>query len=113
MFITGHAAGRIGARLSDSDARDTFAMLESVAGEPGAVAYIVCNAPDYAGKPSTSEPGWWYTSNGDTIVALAREGSVETVFFRRSTQDMSPAFFGVRKVVDMRRPKPLRAGGDD
>lgn len=102
MYVTQHAAERINARLSLSDAHDTLTFLEGVQGETGVVAYIVGTVPAYGSKPDGSTPGWWVDSNGDTIVAVAHDGSVETVFYRRSSQDMSASFFGARKVVDMR-----------
>jgi hypothetical protein len=79
------------------------ALLESVAGGPGTVAYVLGQLP---GKASTTDG-----SNGDMIVAVAVDGSVETVFYRRSSQDMSADFFGASEVVDMRQhPLYVRTG---
>lgn len=68
-------------------------VLERTPGEQGVVAYIAATLD----TPVRSDDG----SNGDTVVVIAVDGSVETVYFRRSTQDMSAAFFGARKVITL------------
>jgi len=67
--------------------------LERIYGEPGTVAYIVGILP---AKMSAADG-----SNGDVVVAVAIDGSVETIYFRRASQDMSAEFFGARKVVQL------------
>jgi len=64
--------------------------LEAVPGEPGTVAYIV----ERLDKPLQTE-----SSNGDVVVAVAVDGSVDTIYLRRRGQDMSAGFFRARKVV--------------
>lgn len=90
MYVTTHAEARISSRLGPLNAHVITRDLEQVVGEPGIIAYIM---------PGT---GWMEAddgSNGDTVVVIAVDGSVETVYFRRSSQDMSPGFFGADKVV--------------
>ena len=41
---------------------------------------------------------WSDRSNGDTVVAIIRNGSVATFMFRRSTQPHTPQAYNVRKV---------------
>lgn len=91
MFITQHAYDRMLSRLGATRAAELRGELERLMGEPGTVAYLVGTYVE----PFRADDG----SNGDTIVAVAVDGSVETVFFRRSSQDMSAEFFGARKVV--------------
>lgn len=94
MYVTRHAQGRMAARLGEAQARRWSAFLESAPGLPGVVAFLVATLP----VPVRADDG----SNGDTLAVIAVDGSVETVFLRRSTQDMSASFFGARKVVDWR-----------
>lgn len=101
MYVTQHAASRIAVRLDRSTAEWVERVLDGHKGEQGVVAYIVGNVPA-PGTPPELRPAWWLDSNGDTLIAVANEGSVETVFFRRASQDMSAGFFGARKVVDLR-----------
>ena len=93
MYVTQHARSRFAARLG-SVSESICALLETRDGERGVVAYILADID----PPVLADDG----SNGDVVIALAREGSVETVFFRRSSQDLSPAFFGARAVIDLR-----------
>jgi hypothetical protein len=91
MYVTYHAAERIAARIeSEIEADNLILRLEDIVGEPGTVAYAAL-----LDAPIVTDDG----SNGDTLVVIAVEGSVETVYFRRATQDMSASFFGARKVV--------------
>ena len=98
MFITQHARGRIMERVPAGWAGGILARLEHAPGEPGVYAYIVANLPYIR----VAEDG----SNGDILVVVAVDASVETVYLRRAEQDMSAAFFGAERVVD------LRAGRD-
>lgn len=90
MFVTGHAADRVNARLGYDEAETLIADLEAVPGEPGKVVYY-----RHLGESRSARDG----SNGDVIVAVALNGSVDTVFLRRSSQDMGEGHFGARKTV--------------
>jgi hypothetical protein len=92
MYVTLHAANRIDDRLGFDRADDILDSLERVPGVPGTIAFVF-----EAQQFMVADDG----SNGDTIVAIAVDGSVETVYFRRSTQDMSAEFFGADKVVKL------------
>lgn len=109
MFVTEHAQRRLRERFSPLMVGALVDLLDGTAGELGTVAYIAGTVPVDAKAP-VPEGRWWEDSNGDVVVAVARDGSVETVFYRRSTQDMSASFFGARKVVDL-RIVPVYAGG--
>ena len=93
MFITQHARSRLAARLGHAS-EGICALLETYDGERGVVAYILADLH----PPVQADDG----SNGDLLVVVVNDGSVETVYFRRHEQDTSPAYFGARKVVDMR-----------
>lgn len=100
MYVTQHARERIAVRFTPAIADKVERILDGTQGEPGVIAYIVGNAP--APGPAMSTGPWWLDSNGDLLVAVAHDGSVETVFYRRSSQDISASYFGASKVVDMR-----------
>lgn len=100
MFVTAHAHNRLLDRMTAQRSAMMLRMLEAWPGEQGTVAYIVGRLPGKAESPDGS--------NGDTIVAVAVEGSVETIYFRRSTQDMTAGFFGASRVVDMPTAYTLR-----
>ena len=91
MFVTAHAINRIGQRAMRQ--ASIIEMLEATPGQSGVVAYIVARLTH---KMETRDG-----SNGDLVIAVAVDGSVETVYFRRSTQDNSPAFFGAERIVDL------------
>lgn len=93
MYVTQHAKARIRDRLDRPDAHRAVALLERASGDIGTVAYMLANV-----APKVADDG----SNGDILIAVAVDGSVETVYFRRSTHDMSAAFFGADRVVDWR-----------
>jgi len=97
MFVTQHARERLRRRMGAEWADWVSTVLETWDGERGIVAYILADVP-----PTAAEDG----SNGDLLVIVANEGSIETAYFRRSEQDISPAYFGASKVVD-RRVYPL------
>ncbi len=101
MYVTDHARSRLTSRLGDK-ADALASVLETWEGERGTLAYIVADLPE----PVEAGDG----SNGDLLVIVVVDGSVETVYFRRSTQDLSPEFFGAEKVVD-KRSYPLHTGG--
>lgn len=44
---------------------------------------------------------WSEESNGDLLYAVIRDGRVITIFWRRSTQDCSPAAFQVERVYSL------------
>jgi hypothetical protein len=98
MFVTSHAQSRIHSRLGyeghaghlHDDADGLLDQLEAMPGELGTVAYYW-----QLGQTRQSLDG----SNGNLLVVIAVDGSVDTVYLRRSTQDMSPSFFGADKVV--------------
>jgi hypothetical protein len=93
MFITAHAYNRAMDRMGATG--DAFvAALEAIPGEPGTIAYIM---GELTGKAHTPDG-----SNGELVIAVAIDGSVETLFFRRATQDITAGFFGARKVMDLR-----------
>jgi hypothetical protein len=95
MFLTAHALNRVAERMGATAMQSRFVtILEAISGEPGTVAYIV---GELTGKAHTPDG-----SNGELVVAVAVDGSVETVFFRRASQDITAAFFGARRVVDLR-----------
>lgn len=94
MYVTDHAADRIEERLTLREGRRAMLLLEAEYGVPGTVAYIAARLK----SPVMCEDG----SNGDTLIAVAVEGSVETIMFRRSSnQSMDAHHFGARKVVDL------------
>jgi hypothetical protein len=94
MFVTMHAFERMVARLGLFTTRALERVLESYNGERGTVAYLAYNMP----APAVADDG----SNGEVVVVIAVEGSVETVYFRRADQDLSAEFFGASRVVDLR-----------
>jgi len=67
--------------------------LEREPGDYGVIAYIVADVPAKHASDG---------SNGDVLVAVAVDGSIETVYFRRKSQDMSASFFGAERVEDWR-----------
>lgn len=101
MFITAHAYNRAMERLGPTLGSRFVEVCESIDGEPGTIAYIVGQLTRKAHTPDGS--------NGELVVAVAIDGSVETVFFRRASQDVSAAFFGARTVIDL-RVHPLDEG---
>lgn len=97
MFVTAHAEARVHSRLGyethdllDDDADRLIADLEARPGEPGTVVYYW-----QLGGTRQALDG----SNGNLLVAIAVDGSVDTVYLRRATQTLDPAHFGARKVV--------------
>lgn len=84
MYVTVHATDRMGDRLGWELTDLLQAELEARTGEVGTVAYLLGSIA------------------GEVIVAVAVDGSVETVYFRRETQDLTPVWFGASKVVDLR-----------
>lgn len=101
MYVTAHALNRAHERMGSDMGTRFVDILEGIIGETGTVAYLVGELP---GKMRTPDG-----SNGELVFAVAIDGSIETVYFRRASQDCSPAFFGARKVVDL-RTHPLRGG---
>lgn len=94
MYVTQHAVARMSDRLGGMS-EHLVGSLADIMGEVGVVAYLLPLE-----GPVVADDG----SNGDTLVVIANDGSVETVYFRRSDQDMSAHYFGARRVVDMRPP---------
>lgn len=86
MYVTQHALGRLTSRMGLDQSRNRIVrMLEALPGQPGSVAYMVADS-----------------ANGNIVIAVAIDGSVETIYFRRPTQDFSSVWFGSSKVVDLR-----------
>lgn len=92
MFVTDHAKAQARLRLGTRAADDLVRRLEPIVGEPDTVLYVDGPFP-YVQAPDGS--------NGDMIVAVAVDGSVDTVYLRRSSQTLDPAHFGARKVVPL------------
>ena len=90
MVVTQHARDRLATRFGAEWASSVSAIIETWDGERGIVAYILADIPSPDG------------STGELLIIVANEGSIETAYFRRSEQDISPAYFGARKVVDKR-----------
>jgi hypothetical protein len=101
MFVTAHAINRLTARIGDYRGTRIVLLCEALSGQPGTVAYIMGAVPGKVKAPAITDK-WWLDSNGELVIAVAVDGSVETVFFRRASQDISAAFFGAHAVVDMR-----------
>jgi hypothetical protein len=95
MYVTQHARERIAERLGP-EAPALVDILSSYDGEAGTVAYLMLNRNLFSMEPKRQ-----------VLVAIAVDGSVDTIYWRRATQDLSPEFFGARKVIDM-RAEPLR-----
>ena len=93
MFITSHAKARMRSRLDAVLTRSIESHLESVVGVPGRYVYIV----RYLAVPVLADDG----SNGDVVLAIVEDGSVETVCFRRGTAGISDSWpeFTVRDIV--------------
>jgi hypothetical protein len=102
MFVTAHAMNRAHDRMGPL-ASLLIEQLEDIIGETGTFAYIMGELP---GKARSADG-----SNGELVIAVAVDGSVETLFFRRASQDNSPAFFGARAVIDRRVRNALRKRG--
>jgi hypothetical protein len=62
-------------------------------GELGTVAYLVARLD----RSVRALDG----SNGDLVIAVAVDGSVDTVYYRRKEQDCTPRFFGAQKIVSL------------
>lgn len=92
MYVTEHARGRLVARMGEDTAARLVGIFESWEGKPGVIAYIAGTlyVDAVAGVRGTH-----------VIVAVAQDGSVETVYFRRMGQDLSAAYFGASEVVNM------------
>jgi hypothetical protein len=99
VFISAHAAARLRERLPDREADGIVARLEAAPGSPGLVAFIVDRHPgEHRGdlRRNVAERA----SNGDTVVAIARDGEVTTVYYRRSwDQTLTAHGLGVGRVV--------------
>lgn len=90
MFVTDHARYRLEGRLGLPWADRLIAALERLAGEMGNVAIEVATLPEVG----YADDG----SNGDRVVVIARDGSVETVMLRRSwNQPFTPAALSVHR----------------
>ena len=84
MYLTEHAQQRLTERLGVAGL-DLVLALEERPGERGTVAYLLDD------------------QHGCTVVAIAVDGSIETVYLRRPEQDMRASAFGLaHKVIDMR-----------
>lgn len=94
MFVTAHARARLADRLGLTAGHLIADVLEARPGLAGHVAIEVAREPAYtAGKDG---------SNGDQVIVIARDGSVETVMLRRSwNQPFTPSALGVDTVERM------------
>ena len=90
--LSPHAALRLASgRIPACDIRDIQRAALRAADEHESAAVIVHRYPDVR--------SWDYQSNGDTVWAVVRGGTVVTVMLRRSTQPCTPETFRVREVV--------------
>ena len=90
--LSAHAALRLASgRLPDSDVRNIQRAALRAAERHDNAAVVVHRYPDVR--------SWDYQSNGDTVWAVVRNGTVVTVLLRRSTQPCTPETFRVREVV--------------
>lgn len=94
MHVTMHAQARIAARVGWRVAVPIIERLESTPGEPGTIAVELVRFP----SPVVNETG----SNGDMLVAIVVDGSVETIMLRRSwSQPFTPAALSVSRCVSL------------
>jgi len=90
MLVSRHAKVRLFERLTAQPALRVIARLEAMAGTCDAVAIEV-----HRFAHRTTADG----SNGDAVVVIAREGTVETVMLRRSwNQPFTPSALGVDRI---------------
>lgn len=88
MLLSAHARARLRERLPVDEALSIEQRLEQTLGEPGLVAIIVARLRGHRGdrRPETE----LRASNGDTVVAIVEDGTVVTVYYRRSGQPLPP-----------------------
>lgn len=88
------AMHRLGRELDDDTVQGIIHNADNIARECGDVdtAARVYRLPRMVGQ------AWSAQSNGDTVVAIIRQGAVATFMFRRSTQPHTPEAYNVRRV---------------
>jgi hypothetical protein len=93
MFVTQHAQDRIFERMhTPGAALDIIEALEASPGYRYTVVIVLAR-----GLAIVSPDG----SNGDTLIAIAVDGSVDTIYARRSEQTLDPRHFGADRVIDL------------
>lgn len=97
-MTSAHAAARISERLTAEDTADLVRRLDTFAAEHPVGTYAV-RALSLAAMRGTA---WSAASNGDTVVAIVRDGTVATVMLRRSSQPFDRAAFNVQRLADIR-----------
>jgi hypothetical protein len=85
---------RIGVELDNGTLVGIVTKTDRLAAEhpKGSVAARVWKLGRMVGQ------AWGEHSNGDTVIAIIRDGSVVTFMFRRSNQPHDPMAYGVDKV---------------
>lgn len=88
------ASERLGVELDAETVQGIVRNADRIASEVGNVdtAARVWRMTRMVGQ------AWSDRSNGDCVVAIIRQGSVQTFMFRRSTQPHTPEAYNVRRV---------------
>jgi hypothetical protein len=95
MFVTSHAEARLIGRIGQRTAQGILDRLEALAGTLDNVAIEVARFTEARHDPETG-------SNGDQVVVIAVEGSVETVMLRRSwNQPFTPKALDVDRCISL------------
>lgn len=98
MYVNAHAIARLEERLPAAEAARIIDRLEQTPGEPGVLAIVLHRLQGHRGD--TRQEVEFRASNGDTVVAIVRDGEVATIYYRRSeNQSFTPAALGVERVV--------------
>lgn len=92
VFVSQHARDRIEQRLNPVLAYSIIQRLEDNPGYQYTVVFVL-----HRDLNVVCDDG----SNGDTLLAVAVEGTVETVYFRRGEQTYDPRHFGAQRVIDL------------
>lgn len=97
MYVSQHATARLAERLGADHAAKLVSLLERMTGEPGNVAIEVHRIPPH----SHGERG--SLAQGDQVIVIVRDGSVDTVMLRRSwNQPFTPAALSVARCTTLR-----------
>lgn len=98
MYVSAHAIARITDRLTGPQAESIIRRLEAMPGALGDVAIEVYRQISVKRMTDTLPD----MSNGDQIIVIARDGSIETVMLRRSwNQPFTASALGVDRVERM------------
>lgn len=93
--LSGHTLDRLADRLTVEERTAVAERIGRVAAAlPG--GDVALRVLTLAGQRNAA---WSNVSNGDTVWAIVRGGTVATVMLRRSTQPTTPAAFGVDRVL--------------